>query len=127
MTNPFENEDEEWVEISDANGKKAALRHLATIRYGEKTYFVLGAIKESEDGDGEGGFLIVRQDETLDGAQQYVVASDEDEIESIVGDFVMHAILSQLDAGQEDDGTCSCGLPHVPGDFCCCGQPEYLQ
>lgn len=127
MTNPFENDDEEWVEVRDADGRKAALRHLATIRCGERTYLVLGAVKESDDGGSEGGFLLVRRDETLDGEQEYIVTNDESEIENVVGSIVMNAILSQIGDEPQERGVCGCGLPHEPGDFCYCDQNKYLQ
>lgn len=130
MTDPFENEelDEEWVEISDAQGRKAALRHIATIRCGEKNYHVLGAIREGDEC--EGGLLLVREDETVDGMQEYVVTNDESEIERVVSGFVSHVLAAHLPEILEqepevDAGTC--GMRHKPWEFCYCDQPEYLQ
>ena len=81
MTGPFgEDElfDDEWVEICDIEGRRMSMRHLATMRLGEKTYILL------EDGreeiPGEGAMMLVREDRTVDGAKEYVVSSDEQEI-----------------------------------------------
>lgn len=129
MSELFTGDDEEWIEISDAEGHKAALRHLAMIRDGAKIYHILGAFSSGEDGEDESGFLLIREDATADGAQEYVVASDEDEIERVVGGFVLHA-LSMFVAAQEDadDDVCeACGERHAPGEFCVCGDPELLQ
>ena len=54
MNNPFETDEDEWVEICDASGRRAAMRHLATLSVSGKTYFVLGAVGQDEDEpDGE--------------------------------------------------------------------------
>lgn len=128
MSNPHEFDDGEWVEISDASGNRAALRHLGTVKYNDRTYHVLGAVRLNDDGEDEGGFVLVRQDSTGDGAQQYVITSDEDEVENVIGRFIVSEIITQLGAAQPaDDGTCHCGLPHVPGDFCVCDDPDMLQ
>ena len=127
MAELFTTEEEEWVEISDGEGHKASLRHLATVRDGEKLYHVLGAFSSSDDG--EAGLLLVREDDTADGAKEYVVASDEKEIASVVGSFVLRAI--ELAVSEEDeepeDGVCACGARHAPGEFCVCDDPELLQ
>lgn len=125
---PFETEDEEWVIIQDASGKKASMRHLATVSIGGKTYFVLGAMSEDEHGEFQRGLLLVREDTTVDGTQEYVIASDEKEIEHVVGNFVAHALEHVLD-GMEDSGDddCACGVTHLPGEFCYCGNEAYLQ
>lgn len=140
MTDLLKTDEEEWVEISDGEGHTAALRHLATVRDGEKTYHVLGAYAPQEDGDeGESGFLLIREDATADGAQEYVVASDESEVERVIGSFVMHALAlfaaSQDEDDEEEDDLedlpdaqrCACGEVHAPGEFCVCGQSELLQ
>lgn len=122
---------EGWVEIRDSDGHKAALRHLATIRHGEKTYFMLGAIQEEEDGTLEGGFLLVRAEQTPDGEPEYVVEQDREEIERVVNGLVMQTLLANLQgdgeefAGEEEIS--DCGMHHGPGEFCYCGQPEFLQ
>ena len=128
MNNPFEPEEEEWVEICDASGKRAAMRHLATLSVSGKTYFVLGSVSQ----DDEGGLLLVREDETVDGVQEYVVADDESEIEDVVGRFVAHTLMriveSAMDEAQEDgDDVCPCGIKHAPGEFCVCDETDLLQ
>ncbi len=131
MTGPF-GEDElfedEWVEISDVEGRKAAMRHLATIRIGEKTYMILGT------GDGpdfdEDALMLVREDRTVDGELEYVVSSDEQEIERIVGQFAMHVFAGEMPEafeGLPTDFSEGCGCEHRAGEFCYCDDPAYLQ
>lgn len=119
---------DEWVEISDGEGHKAALRHLATIRCAEQTYDVLGAVRE--DMDGQGALMLVRRDMTVDGVMEHVLVSDEHEIEQVVGQFVMHMLMEHLDDADDapqDDTPDPCGCRHQPGEFCYCDDPAYLQ
>ena len=131
MTDPFELEDEEWIEICDSEGKRSAMRLLATISFSGKTYYVLGAVSDDADGEPEHGLLLLREDQTIDGAQEYVVADDESEIENVVGRFVMHAIMNMVASATpeqiEGDETCPCGTKHAPGEFCVCDQADFLQ
>lgn len=137
MTELFEIDEEEWVEISDDEGRKAALRHLAMVRDGKKTYHILGAYSPKEEGEGEGGLLIVREDETADGAQEYVLTSDEAEVERVIGGFVMHTLALAAASQEQDDEEqseeenapvlCACGMIHKPGEFCICDDPDMLQ
>ena len=134
MTGPFgEDElfDDEWVEICDIEGRRMSMRHLATMRLGEKTYILL------EDGreeiPGEGAMMLVREDRTVDGAKEYVVSSDEQEIERVMGRFAahlfemtMHDDLPEMDAPDMEMPE-SCGCAHQPGEFCYCDDPAYLQ
>ena len=134
MTGPFgEDElfDDEWVEICDIEGRRMSMRHLATMRLGEKTYILL------EDGreeiPGEGAMMLVREDRTVDGAKEYVVSSDEQEIERVMGRFAAHLFemsmqdeLPELDA-PETELMEACGREHRPGEFCYCDDPAYLQ
>lgn len=133
MAELLKTEGEEWVEISDGEGHTAAMRHLAAVRVGEKLYHVLGAVAPADGRQEEGGLLLVREDDTADGAKEYVVTSDEQEIASVVGSFVMKAVeLAALDEDEpggedEEDGVCACGECHAPGEFCFCDDPELLQ
>ena len=135
MTEMFETEEEEWVEISDDDGRKAALRHLAMVRDGQKVYHILGAFTPKGDGEGEGGLLLVREDETADGAQEYVLTSDESEVERVIGSFVLHALALAVASEETDeeegeqDGLqlCACGEYHGPGEFCYCDDPDMIQ
>ena len=141
MTELFEIDEEEWVEISDDEGRKAALRHLAMVRDGKKTYHILGAFTPRDDGDGESGLLLVREDETADGAQEYVLTSDESEVERVIGGFVMHTLAlyaaseeededeGRADEDEQEDGPalCACGAYHRPGELCVCDDPDMLQ
>lgn len=130
MTDPFELEDEEIVEISDSEGKRSAMRLLATISFGGKKYFVLGALSEQEDGETEQGLILLREDQTIDGAHEYVITEDESEIENVVGRFVMEAVVkmiahSEMENMQDDE--CPCGMKHRPGEFCVCDNTDFLQ
>lgn len=133
MDELFMDEDEEWIEISDDQGHRAALRHLAMIRDGSKVYHVLGAFSSLQDDeeDEEGGLFLIREDLAADGAQEYVVASDEEEIERVIGSVVLHAIAlfaaSQEEEPEEAEPCSRCGQRHAPGEFCACGDPKLLQ
>ena len=138
MSNAFDDDDftleDDWVEISDMEGHTASLRHLATIRFGEKVYSVLGAAR---DGDGEIGLMLVREEQTSDGASEYVMVGDEQEAEQVVGRFVAQIVMERLldehpfDDGEyadcETDGVEACGYRHRAGEFCFCDDPQYLQ
>ena len=50
MAESLEMEDEEWFEISDATGKRSAMRHLATLSVNGKTYYLLDAVEDDESG-----------------------------------------------------------------------------
>ena len=130
MTDPFEHDDAEWVEICDGNGKRSSMRLLATIGFAGKNYFILGALHENEDGETEHGLLLLREDQTIDGAQEYVVADDESEIENVVGRFVMQSIVKMVETTMtevSEEETCPCGIKHGPDEFCFCDNPDYLQ
>ena len=130
MTDPFGQDDAEWVEICDADGKRSSMRLLATIGFAGKNYYLLGAQQEREDGEEEQGLLLLREDQTIDGAQEYVIADDESEVENVVGRFVMQSIMHMVTsavAGGFDTDDCPCGMEHRPDEFCYCGNPDYLQ
>lgn len=138
MTGPFEEDEffeDEWVDVYDVEGKKASLRHLATVRIAGKTYMILG---EQEDFQEKGRLMVVREEQTVDGMTQYVVTHEESEIEQVMGHFAMHLLMDHLDdlpdelaqelaqLGMEPSDT-SCGCSHRPGEFCFCGDEAYLQ
>lgn len=129
MTDPLKNEEEneEWVEISDGQGRKAALRHISAIHCGEKNYHLLGAVREG-DGD-EGGLLLVREDHTNDGKREYVVVHDDEEIGDVLNSLLSQ-VLSVFHAeclGMEPEEA-PCGVHHHGAwEFCFCDEPEYLQ
>ena len=127
MTRMQFDRDEEWVEISDGEGRKASMRILSTVHMDSHDYYVLGNPKEQDGRVEIDGFLIVREDETPDGAKQYVVAQDEDEIERVVGGFVVQRILRGIAEAGEEEESAPCGGHHAPGEFCVCGDPELLQ
>lgn len=139
MTGPFEDDEffeDEWVDVYDVEGKKASLRHLATVRIGGKTYMILG---EQEDFQEKGRLMLVREDQTVDGMTEYVVAHDEAEIERVMGHFAMHLLMDHLDElpdelaqefeqmSLEEEADTPCGCSHRPGEFCFCGDAAYLQ
>ena len=127
MANTRFDRDEEWVEISDGEGHRASMRILSTVHMDSHDYYVLGNPKEQEGRVEIDGFLIVREDETPDGAKQYVVAQDEDEIECVVGGFVVQRILRGIAEAGEEEESAPCGGHHAPGEFCVCGDPDLLQ
>lgn len=126
---PLDEEDsseEEWVEISNIEGKSASLRHLATVKIDDRVYYVLGALREFE-GRIEKALMVIREDLTMDGALQHVIASDEHELEQVVGHLVGHALGSRLVSLDDDSQVGACGCRHLPDEFCYCGDPAYLQ
>ena len=142
MTGPFEEDEffeDEWVDIYDVEGRKASLRHLATVRLSGKTYMILGEIQE--DFQDKGRLMLVRQQQTVDGATEHVVVHDEAEIERVIGHFAMHMLmehvdqlppelaneLSDLNIEMQDDLGFDCGCSHRAGEFCFCGDLAYLQ
>lgn len=135
MTGPF-GEDElfndEWVEICDIEGHRMSMRHLATMHIGEKTYILLG--DEDRERRGEGALMLVREDRTVDGAKEYVVSSDEQEIERVIGRFAAHLFeldmqedLPEMEWMMDAETMVACEYAHRPGEFCYCDDPRYLQ
>ena len=143
MTGPFEEDEffeDEWVDIYDAQGRKASLRHLATVGLDGNTYMILGEMQE--DFQDKGRLVLVREDRTVDGAKEYVIVHDDSEIERVIGHFAMNLLmdhidqlppeiadeLSQMDLQMQDEPLFSnCGCSHLPGEFCFCSDPAYLQ
>lgn len=132
MSDSFEEEDfvpeDEWVEISDIDGKKASLRHLATVRVDDQVYHVLGSGNEEEQD--EKALMLIREDKTVDGANQYVIAGDEREVERVVAHFVLNVIKAHLESDvfmPDDEEIEACGCRHRAGEFCFCDDPAYLQ
>ena len=126
MDNPFELDDDDVVvQIQDENGQTASMRHLATVQYAGKTYLVLSAEHKGLDGTDEKGLMLVREEETLDGVREYVVATDRDEIERVVDHAVLAAMHEAME--EEDEEELECLEDHEPGTFCYCGQTNYLQ
>ncbi|MGN0775585.1 MAG: DUF1292 domain-containing protein [Candidatus Ventricola sp.] len=123
--------DDEWVEICDIEGRRMSMRHLATMRLGEKTYILLDDGSEIERG--EGMLMLVREDRTVDGALEYVVSNDEQEIERVMGRFAAHLFEMTMQEEMpelelpEAELTEACGCEHRPGEFCYCDDPAYLQ
>ena len=131
MTDPFDKDEmlleDEWVELCDLEGHRASFRHLATIGLNEKVYMILGAMRD--DTEEPGALMLIREDETADGVNQYVVVNDKREIEHVVGRFVMRLLKDHMNdvMPEEDDGENPCGCMHRPGEFCFCDDPAYLQ
>jgi len=136
--------DDEWVDLYDVEGRKASLRHLATVRLSGKNYMILGELPE--DLNAKGRLMLVREEQTVDGAAEYVIAHDAAEIEKVMEHFAMHILMDHLDElppeiaeelaqiekdlsemPEPDDIDGPCGCSHRPGEFCFCGDPAYLQ
>ena len=106
------------------------MRLLATISFSGKNYYVLGAVNEREDGELERGLMLLREDQTIDGASEYVIADDETEIENVIGRFVMQAVASMVAHAEDpeyEESDCPCGMNHRPGEFCVCDNADFLQ
>lgn len=128
MTDPLNNEEFDLVVISDAEGKTAEMRHLATVEYSGKLYHILGSIRKDETQEfTDDDLVLVRQDRTPDGANEYVITEDESEIEQVFSQYMLSSILDEMDELSEGEETWPCGENHRPGEFCYCGQNEYLQ
>lgn len=136
MSEPIEEEDvlleDEWAEISDIRGHKTLFRHLATIHYDEKVYHVLGALKEGRPN--ERALMLIKEEETADGALQHVIVNSEHEIEHIVGQFVARVLAQHMEEESlfetealMQDMPDPCGYMHKAGEFCYCDDPTYLQ
>ena len=131
MTDPFDQDEllleDEWVELCDLEGHKASFRHLATIGIDERVYMILGAMQGGMDEPG--ALMLVREDETADGTNQYVVVKDKQEIEMVVGRFVMRILTAHLDEDAPNDEPFepACGCRHRPCEFCFCDDPAFLQ
>ncbi len=131
--------DDEWVDVYDSAGRKASLRHLATVRCNNKTYMILGSLQD--DMDEKGALMLIREERTVDGATEFVIANDQGEIENVVGQFVLKVLmnhmdelpseisdeLDQLDPMDWEEPVEACGCSHKPGEFCYCDDPMYLQ
>jgi len=131
MTDPFDQDEllleDEWVELCDLEGHRASFRHLATIGIDEKVYMVLGAMHDGMDEPG--ALMLVREDETADGENQYVVVKDRQEIETVVGRFVMRVLTAHMDEEMPEEGSSesTCGCRHRPWEFCFCNDSAFLQ
>ena len=131
MTDPFDKDelllDDEWIELSDLEGHKASFRHLATIGIDERVYMILGAMRDGVEEPG--ALMLIREDETVDGTNQYVVVKDKQEIELVVGRFVMRMLTAHMDEEMPDEELhgSSCGCRHRPWEFCFCDDPAFLQ
>lgn len=136
MSESMEEEDilfeDEWAEISDIRGHKAMFRHLATIHDDEKVYHVLGAMKDGRPN--ERALMLIKEDETADGALQHVIVSSEQEIERVIGQFVARVLARHMEEEavfETEDMMCDlpdpCGYMHKAGEFCYCDDPAYLQ
>lgn len=133
--------DEEWVEICDIEGRRMSMRHLVTLSVGGKTYMLLADDEVSRPG--MSALMLVREERTADGAQEYVVSVDDQEIERVMervaeGLFAMHMDAAEQDFSDfpdfmsdaddvfpDEDGVCLSA--HSPLEFCYCGDPNYLQ
>lgn len=137
MTGSFDDEeffDDEWVDVYDVSGNKTSLRHLATVRCNEKNYMILGTDRDGFEE--KGSLMLVREERTVDGATEYVVANDEKEVEHVIGHFVMHILAEHIDEMPPEfsdewmnlsDLHDDCGCFHRPCEFCYCNDPDYLQ
>ena len=128
LLNDETDEEIELVEISDAEGNRARCAVWLPWNTEESSIHILGAVQEERNGRFFGRRLVlVRQDCTPDGADEYVITEDEREIEQVVGRYVIESLLDEIGEVSEGEETWPCGENHRPGEFCYCGQNEYLQ
>ncbi|MBR1408916.1 MAG: hypothetical protein IJ573_08490 [Clostridia bacterium] len=125
------NEEVGWFEVSDEEGRVAALRPIATVVYNAKVYSLMGAIRMNEEGESEGGLVLVRQSSLLNSeGTRYEVVSDNNEIEHVMGQ-VMAALLTESPEISEllgsENAEAACGSEHGPFEFCYCDNDRYLQ
>lgn len=130
MFNSFGNDDD-WLEVSDGDGRKASMKHLATVQFEGKNYMILGAVKENAEGEPEGGVLVLREENASDRHKIGVIERDREKIERIIGTFIMKTIAEHI-AGEEDffdlpQEESACGMTHLPGEYCVCCDPNFLQ
>ena len=103
MTGPFGDDeffDDEWVDVYDVEGRKTSLRHLATVRLNGKTYMILGEI--TDEFPEKGRLMLVREDQTVDGMTEFVVAHDPQEVEYVIGHFAMRLLMDHIDQLPEE-------------------------
>ena len=55
------------------------------------------------------------------------MTEDENEIEQVFGQYVMETLLDEIGELSEEEATWPCGENQRAGEFCFCGQSEYLQ
>ena len=131
-TELFESTGNGWIEVRDEDGHKAALKPIATLAYEGSVYSLMGAIRINENGENEGGLVLLRQNRLRhDEGTRYEVVGDESEIENVMG-RMMGTLL--FETGEEDAlpdlmGSLmnSCGRSHSYREFCYCDMEEYLQ
>lgn len=130
MFDPFGNDDD-WLEVSDIDGHRAAMKRIGSVQLDGETYLILGAVKESSTGEPEGGILVVREKLMQGNQQAYVVEHSREKIERIVGTFIMRTISEHMVQEEEfadmPDEFFNCGMQHAHGEFCFCNDPQYLQ
>ena len=132
MADPFDQDelllDDEWVELCDLEGHRASFRHLATIGLNDKVYMILGDMRDGMQAPG--ALMLVREDETADGLNQYVVVNDKQEIEFVVRRFAARLLTDGImdeEIYEEEPQEESCGCRHRPWEFCFCDDPAFLQ
>ena len=132
MADPFDQDelllDDEWVELCDLEGHRASFRHLATIGLNDKVYMILGDMRDGMQAPG--ALMLVREDETADGLNQYVVVNDKQEIEFVVRRFAARLLTDGImdeEIYEEEPQEESCGCRHRPREFCFCDDPAFLQ
>ena len=125
------NNDGDWFVVSDDDGRESSMKHLATVVHNGKTYVILGAVKDGPSGAPEGGILLLREEYVSENQKVYSVERDRSIAEHIIGSFIMRTLAEHfaqnMDSCDEPDSQSACGMNHLPGDFCYCDDPQYLQ
>ena len=123
--------DGSWFEVSDEDGRTAALKPIATIACGGNFYSLMGAIRMNDKGENEGGLVLVRQNSLSHGlSTRYEVVGDEKEIEIVMA-HVMGALIFEMGSSEPSEDIpemimTDCGMKHGPRELCICGMDEYI-
>ena len=81
-----------------------------------------------EISDAEGNRAEMRRLATVEySGKLYHILGAVQEDEQVVGRYVIESLLDEIGEVSEGEETWPCGENHRPGEFCYCGQNEYLQ
>ena len=122
-------EESGWFEVSDENGQTTVMRPIATIVSNGRVYSLMGAVRTNEQGEDEGGLVLVRQSSLLHKeGTRYEVVGDEGEVERVMS-RVMAALLSQMQQGADQPANSDREQPRAssPREFSVCDMDEFLQ
>ena len=119
-----------WFEVSDEEGHTAALRPIATVVSGGKVYSLMGAIRQGDTGESEGGLVLVRQNTLLHReGTRYEVVGDEQETEQVMS-CMMEALLKEAETADSAEMPLLQTISPLAGslrEFSICDQEDMIQ